>query len=49
MHESTVSRATAHKFMLTPRGLREVKFFFTPAIPGREDSESHAAEAVRAR
>ncbi len=49
VHESTVSRAVVHKFMLTPRGLHELKYFFTSAILGREGSRSHAAEAVRAR
>ena len=36
VHESTVSRATAHKFIQTPRGLFEMKYFFTAAIPSLE-------------
>ena len=32
IHESTVSRATANKFMLTPRGLYELKFFFSSHV-----------------
>ena len=32
MHESTVSRVTANKYMATNRGLFELKYFFTSAI-----------------
>ncbi len=49
VHESTVSRATAHKFMATPRGLFEMKYFFTAAIASADSGESHSAEAVRQR
>ena len=49
MHESTVSRVTANKYIATPRGTFELKYFFTTAIPGTEGSESHSAEAVRYR
>ena len=48
MHESTVSRVTANKYMATPRGFFEMRYFFTSAIPGR-DGEAHSAEAVRDR
>jgi RNA polymerase sigma-54 factor len=48
MHESTVSRVTANKYIATPRGTFELKYFFTTAIPGT-DGESHSAEAVRHR
>ena len=48
MHESTVSRVTANKFIATPRGTFELKYFFTTAIAGT-DGESHSAEAVRHR
>ena len=34
MHESTVSRVTANKYIATPRGTMELKFFFTTAIAG---------------
>lgn len=47
MHESTVSRVTSHKYMHTPRGLFELKFFFTAAIPSLDGGEGHSAEAVR--
>ena len=50
VHESTVSRATAHKFMQTPRGLFEMKYFFTAAIASTEPGrEAHSAESVRQR
>lgn len=32
LHESTVSRATANKYMMTPRGLYELKFFFSSHV-----------------
>jgi RNA polymerase sigma-54 factor len=48
MHESTVSRVTANKYIATPRGTFELKYFFTTAIPGT-DGASHSAEAVRFR
>ena len=49
MHESTVSRATANKFMATPRGLVEMKFFFSASIPAASGGEGYSAEAVRHR
>ncbi|WP_424812257.1 RNA polymerase factor sigma-54 [Roseococcus sp. YIM B11640] len=49
MHESTVSRVTANKFMATPRGMLELKYFFTTAIQGTAGGESVSAEAVRHR
>ncbi len=49
MHESTVSRVTSNKFMATPRGLFEFKYFFTASIPALNGGESFSAEAVRHR
>ncbi len=49
MHESTVSRVTSNKYMSTPRGLFEMKYFFTASIPARSGGEAHSAEAVRFR
>lgn len=49
MHESTVSRVTTNKFMATPRGLFELKYFFTSAIQGADGQAAHSAEAVRYR
>ena len=48
MHESTVSRVTANKYIATPRGIFELKYFFTTAIAGM-DGGTHSAEAVRHR
>jgi RNA polymerase sigma-54 factor len=48
MHESTVSRVTANKYIATPRGIFELKYFFTTAISGTS-GETHSAEAVRHR
>ncbi len=48
MHESTVSRVTSNKYMVTPFGTYELKYFFTTAIPGA-DGTAHSAEAVRHR
>lgn len=49
MHESTVSRVTANKYMLTPRGVFELRYFFTAAISSSEGGEAHSSEAVRDR
>jgi RNA polymerase sigma-54 factor len=49
MHESTVSRVTTNKYMATPRGLYELKYFFTSAIASSAGGEAHSAEAVRFR
>jgi RNA polymerase sigma-54 factor len=49
MHESTVSRVTSNKYMSTPRGVLELKYFFTTAIASAEGGEAHSSEAVRHR
>ncbi|WP_217577954.1 RNA polymerase factor sigma-54 [Mesorhizobium sp. GbtcB19] len=49
MHESTVSRVTANKYMLTPRGVFELRYFFTASIASAEGGEAHSSEAVRDR
>ena len=49
MHESTVSRVTSNKYMATPRGVFELKYFFTSAIASADGEESHSSEAVRHR
>ena len=49
MHESTVSRVTSNKYMATPRGIFELKFFFTASIAASGDGDSHSSEAVRHR
>jgi RNA polymerase sigma-54 factor len=50
MHESTVSRVTSNKYMATPRGLHELKYFFTNAIAASAAGEAaHSSESVRHR
>ena len=49
MHESTVSRVTSNKYLATPRGLFEMKYFFTASIAATRGGEAHSAEAVRHR
>lgn len=49
MHESTVSRVTANKYIATPRGVFELKYFFTAAITNADGGDAHSAEAVRHR
>jgi RNA polymerase sigma-54 factor len=49
MHESTVSRVTANKYMATSRGIFELKYFFTSSIASADGGEAHSAEAVRHR
>ena len=49
MHESTVSRVTTNKYMMTPRGLFELKYFFSVSIASAEGGDSHSAESVRHR
>ena len=49
MHESTVSRVTSNKYISTPRGMFELKYFFTASIQSVGGAEAHSAEAVRDR
>ncbi len=49
MHESTVSRVTSNKYMLTPRGVFELRFFFTASIAATGGGDAHSSEAVRDR
>lgn len=49
MHESTVSRVTSNKFMATPRGIYELKYFFSSAISATVGGDAHSAESVRHR
>ncbi len=49
MHESTVSRVTANKYMATTRGIFELKYFFTSSIAASDGGEAHSAESVRHR
>lgn len=47
VHQSTVSRAIANKFMMTSRGLYEFKYFFTNSVPTASDSENPSSDTVR--
>jgi RNA polymerase sigma-54 factor len=49
MHESTVSRVTSNKYIATPRGMFELKYFFSAALPRSDGEGSHAAESIRHR
>lgn len=49
MHESTVSRVTSNKYVATPRGLFELKYFFTTALASSTGEADHSAETVRHR
>lgn len=49
MHESTVSRVTSNKFISTPRGIYELKYFFSTALPATGGGDAHSAESVRHR
>ena len=46
MHESTISRATSNKYMLTPAGVFELKSFFTSSISG-SDGDAVSSTAIR--
>jgi RNA polymerase sigma-54 factor len=48
MHESTVSRVTTNKYLASPRGIYELKYFFSSAIASTTGAV-HSAEAVRHR
>ena len=47
LHESTISRVTSNKYVYTPRGLFELKFFFNSTIQGTKGAEDLASEAVK--
>ena len=49
MHESTVSRVTSNKYISTPRGIFELKYFFTQSIGSADGGDAHSAESVRHR
>ncbi|MEM7290597.1 MAG: RNA polymerase factor sigma-54 [Pseudomonadota bacterium] len=49
MHESTVSRVTANKYLMCEQGVFELKYFFSSAISASGDEEAHSAETVKYR
>ncbi len=48
MHESTVSRVTTNKYIGTPRGIFELKFFFSTALVS-DSGVAHSSESIKAR
>ncbi|MED4585744.1 RNA polymerase factor sigma-54 [Brevibacillus choshinensis] len=48
LHESTISRATSNKYVQTPRGIFELKYFFTSAL-STSNGESTSSESVKRR
>ena len=48
MHESTVSRITTNKFVATPHGIFELKFFFNSALE-LDDGTQVGSESVKMR
>ncbi|MGM0614975.1 MAG: RNA polymerase factor sigma-54 [Pseudomonadota bacterium] len=48
MHESTISRVTTQKFIHTPRGVFELKYFFSSHVSNQE-GDHHSSTAIRAR
>jgi len=46
MHESTVSRVTTNKYIHTPRGIFELKYFFNSSV-AKSDGDSVASESVK--
>ena len=49
MHESTVSRAVNKKYIATPRGIFELRFFFTTPISSSESGKTYASASVRCK
>jgi RNA polymerase sigma-54 factor len=49
LHESTVSRVTSNKYIATPRGIFELKYFFTSSLPARTPGVVVSSESVRSR
>jgi RNA polymerase sigma-54 factor len=47
MHESTISRVTTNKFVHTPVGIFELKYFFNSSISAADGTDSLASEAVK--
>jgi RNA polymerase sigma-54 factor len=48
MHESTISRVTANKYMHTPRGVIDFRYFFSSQLAG-DDGASESSTAIRAK
>jgi len=49
MHESTISRVTSNKYMHTPQGTFELKYFFNSSISRHDGGEAMASESIKER
>lgn len=49
MHESTISRVTSNKYLSCPRGLFELKYFFSSGIAATDGEGAASAEAIKSR
>ena len=49
MHESTISRVTNNKYIGTPRGIFELKYFFSSSISSSDGGDAYSSEAVKAK
>ncbi|NPA94040.1 MAG: RNA polymerase factor sigma-54 [Thermodesulfobacteria bacterium] len=49
MHESTISRVTSNKYVHTPQGIFELKFFFSTGLTRKDGSKDVAAQSVKER
>lgn len=49
VHESTVSRVTSNKYVQTPRGIFELKYFFSSAVSSSSDGDDMTAEYIKER
>ena len=47
MHESTISRVTSNKYVHTPRGIFELKYFFNSSVARSDGGDSVASESVK--
>ncbi len=47
MHESTISRVTTNKFMHTPLGVYELKYFFSSGVGGKNGGTDIASESLK--
>ena len=48
LHESTISRVTTKKYLQTPHGVLEMKYFFSSALP-TDDGDSASSTAIKAQ
>ncbi len=49
IHESTVSRVSSNKYMLTPRGMFEMKYFFSSSIQSSDGGDDISSQSIKFR